>query len=105
MATTDGFVGYVKSKYIDMEEGKAWECAEKKEMPEFSNLVRDKKINLAWHQTTSLEANAKLSSVLEGTSGINVISPTWFALSDNNGNFTSLGEKWYVDALHGIGVE
>lgn len=103
--TKDGFVGFVHNRHIDMETGEAWECAEAKKMPEFTNLVRDKKINLAWHQSTSLEANAKITEVLTGTSGINVISPTWFALSDNNGNFTSLGEKWYVDTLHGMGIE
>lgn len=105
VVTQDGFVGYVQNKRVNMEEGKAWECAEAREEPEFTNLVRDKKINLAWHQSTSLEANAKLTDVMAGTSGINVISPTWFALSDNNGNFTSLGEKWYVDTLHSMGIE
>lgn len=105
VVTQDGFVGFVQNKRIDMETGEAWQCAEAKEEPQFTNLVRDKKINLAWHQSTSLEANAKLNEVLTGTSGINVISPTWFALSDNNGNFTSLGEKWYVDTLHGMGIE
>jgi spore germination protein YaaH len=105
VVTQDGFVGFVQSKRINMEEGEAWECAEAKEEPEFTNLVRNKKINLAWHQSTSIQANAKITEVLAGTSGINVISPTWFALSDNNGNFTSLGEKWYVDTLHGMGIE
>ena len=105
VVTKDGFVGFVKNKRITTEAGEAWACAEAKQEPEFTNLVRDKKINLAWHQSTSLEANAKLTDVLNGTSGINVISPTWFALSDNNGNFTSLGEKWYVDTLHGTGIE
>lgn len=105
VVTQDGFVGFVQNKRINRSEGEAWECAEAKETPEFTNLVRDKKINLAWHQSTSLEANAKITEVLAGTSGINVISPTWFALSDNNGNFTSLGEKWYVDTLHGMGIE
>lgn len=105
VVTEDGFVGFVQSKRINRSEGEAWECAEAKETPEFTNLVRDKKINLAWHQSTSLEANAKITEVLAGTSGINVISPTWFSLSDNNGNFTSLGEKWYVDTLHEMGIE
>lgn len=105
VVTKDGFSGFVKSKYINQEEGDAWECAEKKETPEFTNLVRDKKIKMAWHQSTSQAANAKITEVLANTRGLNVISPTWFALSDNNGNFTSLGEKWYVDTLHGMGIE
>lgn len=105
IVTKDGFIGYVQNKYIDNSTQTPWEYAEAKEEPEFTNLLRDKKIHLAWHQSTSLEANAKITEMLQGTSGINVISPTWFALSDNNGNFTSLGEKWYVDTLHGMGIE
>lgn len=103
--TKDGLKGYVQNKYINTEAGVAWECAEAKEEPEFTNLVRDKKINLAWHQTTSSDANAKITEMLQGTKGINVISPTWFALSDNDGNFTNLGETWYVDTLHNMGIE
>lgn len=105
VVTKDGFIGYVQNKYIDHTVETTWEYAEPKEEPEFTNLVRDKKIHLAWHQTTSLEANAKITEMLQGTSGINVISPTWFALSDNNGNFTSLGDKGYVNTLHGMGME
>ena len=103
--TEDGFTGYVQSKYVDTEAGESFECAKEKEQPEFASQVRDKKINLAWHQSTSLEANAKLEEIIAGCAGVNVISPTWFALSDNDGNFTSLGEKWYVDTLHGKGIE
>ena len=103
--TKDGLKGYVQNKYINTQAGVVWECAEAKEDPEFTNLVRDKKINLAWHQTTSSAANAKITEMLQGTKGINVISPTWFALSDNDGNFTNLGETWYVDTLHNMGIE
>ena len=103
--TKDGLKGYIQNKHMDTGEGQPWECAAPKEEPEFTNLVRDKKINLAWHQTTSAAANAKLSEMLQGTKGINVISPTWFALSDNEGNFTNLGEKWYVQTLHGMEIE
>lgn len=105
VTTEDGFTGYVQSKYIDTETQESFECAPEREQPEFTSQTRDKKINLAWHQSTSLEANAKLEEVLAGCEGINVISPTWFALSDNDGNFTSLGQKWYVDTLHAKGIE
>ncbi|MDE6312923.1 MAG: chitinase [Lachnospiraceae bacterium] len=105
VTTEDGFTGYVKSKYVDSEAGEAFACAETREQPEFTNQLRDKKINLAWHQSTNLDANAKLEEVISGCTGINVISPTWFALSDNEGNFTSLGENWYVDTLHAKGIE
>lgn len=103
VVTTDGLKGYVQTKRLI--NGEAFPCGKEKEEPVFTNLVRDKKINLAWHQTTSYEANEKITELLEGTTGINVISPTWFALSDNEGNFTNLGQKSYVDLMHQRGIE
>jgi spore germination protein YaaH len=37
--------------------------------------------------------------------GINVISPTWFALADNDGNVESLGSKTYVEEAHRKGLQ
>ena len=48
-------------------------------------LTRDYKINLAWHQVTSEDANKALSEVLSGTKGINVLSPTWFSVTGTDG--------------------
>ena len=54
---------------------------------------------------TTEAANSTLSSVLEGVSGMNVISPTWFFLSDNEGNFVSIGSTSYVEEAHSRGLE
>ena len=45
------------------------------------------------------------TEVLEGVSGMNVISPTWFFLSDNDGNFASIGSSSYVQEAHDRGLE
>ncbi len=37
--------------------------------------------------------------------GLNVISPTWFRLNDNEGNFSSLAQSEYVTRAHLIGLE
>ncbi len=36
---------------------------------------------------------------------MNVISPTWFKLSDNEGNFTSFATSGYVSQAHNMGLE
>ena len=36
---------------------------------------------------------------------INTISPTWFVLTGNEGDFTSFASKEYVNAAHGKGLE
>lgn len=54
------------------------------------------KIVLGWHQVTSQDGNNTFDSILAKTKGMNVISPTWFSLTDNNGNYRSLASKDYV---------
>lgn len=44
-------------------------------------------------------------TALENTKGINVISPTWFALTDSEGNFSSFASSAYVKRAHDMGIE
>ncbi len=104
VATEDGFVGYIKrdelagaSEVITMDR--------EFEEPEYTNISRDFKINLAWHQVTSEAANDTLEETLAKTKGINVISPTWFSISDNSGNLTNYATESYVTKAHGMGLE
>ena len=72
---------------------------------EFTHIKKDFKINMAWHQITNADANTTIASVLQNTKGINVISPTWFYLNDNNGNIASLASSDYVNYCHQKGIE
>ena len=60
---------------------------------------------MAWHQVTNQSANNNLASILQKTKGINILSPTWFYLNDNNGNIASLASSTYVDYCHQNGIE
>lgn len=73
--------------------------------PEYTSIKKDYKINMAWHQVTNENGNKQLSSVIENVKGVNTISPTWFSLSDNEGNFTSLASSSYVSLAHRCGME
>ena len=48
---------------------------------------------------TSQAANGNVSKMVAGTD-LNVISPTWFSLSDNQGNIRSLASSDYVTYCH-----
>ena len=37
--------------------------------------------------------------------GVNVVAPTWFETSDNDGNVTSLASDSYVQTAHQAGVQ
>lgn len=101
--TADGYIGYVKSNTLEKAEKQTRES--EYEEPEYTNIRKDYKINLAWHQVTSQAANENVASVIAGTTGLTTISPTWFSIQDTNGNITSLASSAYVDAAHQAGLE
>ena len=104
VATSDGFNGYVSKEDLTApEEKKAEYDGSYKE--EFTSLTRDHKINLAWHQVTSEDANAGLAQTLENITGINVISPTWFSVTGAEGTISSLASADYVNLAHEKGLE
>lgn len=103
--TQDAFIGYVENKRLDElmteEPVPVTDYAE----PVYESNTRDYKINLAWHAVSGVAGNDTLGALMENTKSINVISPTWFALSDNQGNFTSFASQDYVDKAHNMGLE
>ncbi len=62
------------------------------------------KINIAWHQVTNPTANNSVSNVLEDVDGLDVISPTWFAIKDSEGNISNLASKEYVQYAKSKGL-
>lgn len=96
--TKNGVIGCIQNRKL----GKTGKETVKASLPErnYQHLTVDKKISLAWHQVTSQAANNNLPSVLSGISGVNVLSPTWYVLSDNQGNITDLSSLSYVADCH-----
>lgn len=103
VSTDDGIIGYVKNKSLTAIETKTRKS--KAEPETFAHITKDFKICMAWHQVFNSSANNNVASVLAKTKGINVISPTWFHLNDNNGNLASLASTDYVNYCHSQGVE
>ena len=103
VATADGYIGYIKSKNLGSASTQTLSSDFTPE--EFGHISKNFKINLAWHQVTNQTANGNVSSILQKSKGINVLSPTWFYLNDNNGNIASLASSNYVDYCHQNGVE
>lgn len=101
--TEDGIIGYIRSNTLS---GTTTETLESEFVPEtFTHITKDFEICMAWHQVTSAAANDNIASVLSGTKGVNVISPTWFYLNDNNGNIANLASNDYVTYCHQHDVE
>ena len=103
VCSQDGFVGYVKTKTIGGDQDVLYDHNFTE--PVFKHISEDKTINMAWHQVTNQSANGNIAEVLGKTKGVNVISPTWFYLNDNQGGIASLCNQAYVTYCHQQGVE
>ena len=101
--TTDGFIGYMPTKALELTHTLALENSFLEQ--EYTSIFSEDPVCLVWHQVFVQEANQYLTEYLDVTEGVTVISPTWFALSDEEGGFTSLAEQWYVDEAHARGLE
>ena len=103
VVTQDGHIGYMPGRRL------AGLTAEKPvssfRAPEYRNISLDEKIILVWHQVTLEAANGVLDELMAQTKGINVIAPTWFTLSDNEGNYESLADRSYVEKAHEKGIQ
>lgn len=101
--TEDGIIGYVQNKRLS---AASTQTRASEYTPDaFAHITKNFDICMAWHQVTNRTANSDIASVLASTKGINVISPTWFYLNDNNGGIADLGSIDYVNYCHSQGVE
>lgn len=103
ICTQDGMIGYIRNNKLGSEEKKTVKA--KGEQPVFNHLLKDKTISMGWHQVTNQDGNKRVANVLQSTKGINVLSPTWFYLNDNDGGIYSLANHDYVNYCHQHGVE
>lgn len=103
--TADSVIGYVENKRLEEVRNEQPVPVTDYTEPEYTSLTRDYKINLGWHVVASMAGNDTLNSVTAMTEGLNVISPTWFKVCDNEGGFTSFASKEYVNKAHEMGLE
>ena len=73
---------------------------------EFTHLLSEKKVSLAFHQVTDQASNDALPDYIKAVSGVTDLAPTWFFLDSGEGEVTSLADKTYVKraAKKGFGV-
>ena len=97
--TADGYTGYIQTEDISEPEDIEARTAKK---DSYERITRDHKINLVWHQSESNDAMAEMTAEM---TGVNVISPTWFSVTDETGTISSLASADYVKLAHEAGRE
>lgn len=102
----DGIMGYVETSKVTEPEEKAIERGQSwLDTEPYTYLTSDGKICLGWHQMEYEAGNDTLGSVIAGAEHVNVISPTWFKLTDNYGGISSLASTSHVDKAHNSGMQ
>ena len=101
--TQDGYIGYIKNDRLVKErtETRTSDFV----APEYTNIQKDYRINLVWHQTTSMDANYNIIYDIANVKNVNTISPTWFSIASNDGTLDSLALADYVDTAHSNHME
>lgn len=101
--TDDGFVGYVQNKAIGGTQMKQQTSMFVE--PLYTSVSLEEDVCLVWHQVTNAAANDAMPQLIANTKGVNVIAPTWFMLTDSQGNYHSYADKNYVDKAHSMGLQ
>ena len=103
VATDDGYIGYIQKKKVSAADTTDYKRSFKAEA--YSYFTMDEPVNLAWHQVTSTDANNYFADTTQNMTGVNVISPTWFYVSDNSGNIINNATIDYVSTAHDRGLK
>lgn len=101
--TQDGIYGYVQKMFL----GESYYDARQSTYvePEYTHITMEEKVMLGWQQVTVPKANDNLEQLVENAKEMNVISPTWYRLTDTKGNISSLADAGYVERAHAMGLQ
>lgn len=103
--TSDAIIGYVENKRLE-NPGTETQMPVTDYVPEeYTSISMPGKVSIGFHAIGGEGGNATLSEMLAEGKGINVIAPTWFSLTDNDGNFRSFASTQYVQEAHGAGLQ
>ena len=106
VTTDDLITGYVETKHLgekyDRPETPVTDVA-----PITVTTVADyaQPVILAWHNVTNENSAHYLKDNEKFLPYINTISPTWFALADNEGTVESIASSSYVETCHAKGLK
>mgnify|MGYP003092309804 FL=1 len=101
--TDTGFLGYIHNWKLKDRETVIPESVF--QAPVYASQSLGERVSLVWHQVTTQDGNNRFDEMIDGVKGVNVVAPTWFALTDNEGNFRSLASREYVEKAHDRGLQ
>ncbi len=103
--SADSIIGYVENKRLKDESTYAETPVTSYTEPEYAAKMMSGRVNMAFHNVWGSQGNVTLEEYMAPTKTVNVIAPTWFWVTDNDGNMVSAAQADYVQRAHNMGLQ
>ena len=102
VTTATGYTGYIKKT----EESDTFEYIREEKNYETNNYnMKDDKVTLAWFQVSGVAGNSGIDNNIATASGVNVLAPTWYSVTDSSGSMSCYASAGLVNKMHQRGTD
>lgn len=101
--TETGYLGYIQNRLLGTQTEHHF--VSNFQEPVYTSISLGEPVCLVWHQVFSQQANEMMEQLMSSAKGVNVIAPTWFMLTDNEGSYECLADSAYVEKAHAMGLQ
>lgn len=102
VTTATGYTGYIKKT----EASDTFEYIREEKNYETHNYnMKDDKVTLAWFQVSGVAGNSGIDNNIATASGVNVLAPTWYSVTDSSGSMSCYASAGLVNKMHQRGTD
>lgn len=102
VTTATGYTGYIKKS--EASDTFAY-IREEKNYENHNYNMKDDKITLAWFQVSGVAGNSGIDNNIAAATGVNVLAPTWYSVTDSSGNMSCYASAGLVNKMHLRGTD
>ena len=102
VTTATGYTGYIKKTEVS----DTFEYIREEKNYETHNYnMKDDKVTLAWFQVSGVAGNSGIDNNIATASGVNVLAPTWYSVTDSSGSMSCYASTGLVNKMHQRGTD
>ena len=102
VTTATGYTGYIKKTEVS----DTFEYIREEKNYETHNYnMKDDKVTLAWFQVSGVAGNSGIDNNIATASGVNVLAPTWYSVTDSSGSMSCYASAGLVNKMHQKGTD
>lgn len=102
VTTATGYTGYIKKTEVS----DTFEYIREEKNYETHNYnMKDDKVTLAWFQVSGVAGNSGIDNNIATASGVNVLAPTWYSVTDSSGSMSCYASAGLVNKMHQRGTD